>query len=269
MNQNWIDPVIFGIGPLQVRWYGAMYVLGFVVGGALLKHLADKKFWPLSKDHIDKYVTWLIIGMFLGARLFYVFLYNWEYYSVNLLDIFSVWKGGLSFHGAVAGMCLVTYLFAKKNNLHFFQIADCMAVAGSPGLLFGRLGNFINGELYGRVTDSWAGIVFPGGGPFPRHASQLYEGLLEGIVLFVALFYLHKRQRFYGVVSAVFLFGYGVFRFIVEFFREPDAQLGYYFGYFTMGQFLCLAMIILSYFVLIWAKKVNIKNPYTQQQRQA
>lgn len=267
MNQNWIDPVIFGIGPLQVRWYGAMYVLGFVVGGALLKYLADKKFWPLSKDDIDKYITWLILGMFLGARLFYVFLYNWEYYSVNLLDILSVWKGGLSFHGAVAGMCLVTYLFAKKNNLHFFQIADCMAVAGSPGLLFGRLGNFINGELYGRVTDSWAGIVFPGGGPFPRHASQLYEGVLEGIVLFVILFYLHKRQRFYGVVSSVFLLGYGVFRFIVEFFREPDAQLGYYFGYFTMGQFLCVAMIILSYFMLRWAKKVNVKNPYTQQRQ--
>lgn len=269
MNQNWIDPVIFGIGPLQVRWYGAMYVLGFVVGGALLKYLADKKFWPLSKDYIDKYVTWLIVGMFLGARLFYVFLYNWEYYSVNLSDIFSVWKGGLSFHGAVAGMCLVTYLFAKKNKLHFFQIGDCMAVAGSPGLLFGRLGNFINGELYGRVTDSWAGIVFPGGGPFPRHASQLYEGLLEGIVLFAILFYLHRRQRFYGVVTAAFLFGYGIFRFIVEFFREPDAQLGYYFGYFTMGQFLCLGMIILSYFVMRYARKLNIKNPYTFQHRQA
>lgn len=267
MNQNWIDPVIFGVGPLQVRWYGAMYVLGFVVGGALLKYLADKKFWPLSKDHIDKYVTWLIIGMFLGARIFYVVFYNWEYYSVNLLEILSVWKGGLSFHGAVAGMCLVTYLFAKKNNLHFFQIGDCMAVAGSPGLLFGRLGNFINGELYGRVTDSWAGIVFPGGGPFPRHASQLYEGVLEGIVLFVILFYLHKRQRFYGVVSAVFLLGYGVFRFVVEFFREPDAQLGYYFGYFTMGQLLCFAMIILSYFVLKYAKKLNIKTPYTQQRQ--
>ncbi len=263
MNQEWIDPVIFSVGPLQVRWYGAMYVLGFLIGGAILKYLANKKFWPLDKEAIDKYITWLIIGMFLGARLFYVFLYNWEYYSANFLDIFSVWKGGLSFHGAVAGMCLATYLFAKKYKVHFFEIADCMAIAGAPGLLCGRLGNFINGELYGRVTDSWAGIVFPGGGPFPRHASQLYEGLLEGIVLFAILFVLHKKQRFYGVVSAVFLLGYGVFRFIVEFFREPDAQLGYYFGFFTMGQFLCLAMIVLSYFVLMYAKKVNIKNPLT------
>ncbi len=261
MNQAWIDPVIFSIGPLQVRWYGAMYVLGFIVGSAILKYLYDKKFWPLPKEAIDKYVTWLIIGMFLGARLFYVFLYNWEYYSVNLVDIFAVWKGGLSFHGAVFGMCISTLLFARKHKLHFFQIADCLAVAGGPGLFFGRMGNFINGELYGRVTDSWAGIVFPGGGPFPRHPSQLYEGVLEGIVLFFILFYLHKRQRFYGIVSAVFLLSYGIFRFGVEFFREPDSQLGFYFGYLTMGQILCLGMIILSYFIYKIAEKANVPNP--------
>lgn len=264
MNE-WFDPVIFSVGPLQVRWYGAMYVIGFLVGGAILKYLADKKFWPLPKEAIDKYITLLIVGMFLGARLFYVFLYNWDYYSANFMDIFSVWKGGLSFHGAVFGMCLATYYFAKKNNLHFFQIADSMAVAGSPGLFFGRMGNFINGELYGRVTDSWAGIVFPGGGPFPRHASQLYEGVLEGIALFIILFYLHRKQKIYGVVSAVFLLGYGTFRFIVEFFREPDVQLGYYFGYFTMGQFLCLAMIFVSLGVFAWARKTNIPNPLHPQ----
>lgn len=264
MNE-WFDPVIFSVGPLQVRWYGAMYVLGFVVGGFILKYLADKKFWPLPKEAIDKYITWLIIGMFLGARLFYVVLYNWEYYSQNLMDAFAVWKGGLSFHGAVVGMCLSTYLFARKNNLNFFQLADCLAVAGSPGLFFGRMGNFINGELYGRVTDSWAGIVFPGGGPFPRHPSQLYEGFSEGILLFLILFYLHRKQRIYGVVSAVFLLGYGTFRFIVEFFREPDVQLGYYFGYFTMGQFLCVAMIVFSYFILMLARKSNVKNPLAQE----
>lgn len=265
MNQEWIDPVIFSLGPLQVRWYGAMYVVGFLVGSAILKYLADKKFWQAPKEAIDKYVTWLIIGMFLGARIFYVFIYNWEYYSTNFLDIFSVWKGGLSFHGAVVGMCLVTYLFARKYKLHFFHIGDCMAVAGSPGLFFGRMGNFINGELYGRVTDSWAGIVFPGGGPFPRHASQLYEGILEGIVLFVILFWIHRRQRFYGVVSTFFLIGYGTFRFIVEFFREPDAQLGYYFGYFTMGQILCFLMLPLAYVIFRYAKKVNLPNPLVQR----
>jgi phosphatidylglycerol:prolipoprotein diacylglycerol transferase len=262
---DWFDPVIFSLGPLQVRWYGAMYVLGFLVGGFVLKYLAGKKFWPLPQEEIDRYITWLIVGMFIGARLFYVVFYNWDYYSENLLESFAVWKGGLSFHGALSGMCLATYLFARKHNLSFFQISDCMAMAGAPGLLFGRIGNFINGELYGRVTDSWVGIVFPGGGPFPRHPSQLYEGLLEGIVLFFLLFYVHKRQRFYGVVSAVFLLGYGTFRFIIEFFREPDAQLGYFLSYFTMGQFLCFAMIVLSFVLLKFAKKANILNPYTKK----
>jgi phosphatidylglycerol:prolipoprotein diacylglycerol transferase len=261
MNQEWIDPVIFSLGPLQVRWYGLMYVIGFMVGGQILKYLCDSKFWQAPKEAIDKYVTWLIIGMFLGARTFYVFIYNWDYYSQNFSDILSVWKGGLSFHGAVVGMCVVTYLFAKKYKLHFFQIADCMAVAGSPGLFFGRMGNFINGELYGRVTDSWLGIVFPGGGPFPRHASQVYEGILEGVILFAILFWVHKRQRFYGVVSSVFLLGYGVFRFIVEFFREPDVQLGYFLGVFTMGQILCLFMIALSFLFFKYAKLLGLKNP--------
>lgn len=261
MTQQWIDPVIFSLGPLQVRWYGALYVVGFLVGGYILAHLAKKNFWPLPKTKIDEYITTIIIGMFFGARLFYVFLYNWDYYSLHLGDIFSVWKGGLSFHGAVFGMCMATWIFARKHDLHFFQIADCMAVAGSPGLFFGRMGNFINGELYGRVTDSWAGVVFPGAGPFPRHASQLYEGILEGIVLFLILYAVHKRERFYGVCSATFMLGYGVFRFIVEFFREPDSQLGYYLGYFTMGQILCFLMIPGAFIMLLYAKKMNIRNP--------
>ncbi len=265
MNQAWIDPVLFSLGHVQLRWYGLMYILGFIVGALILKYLSDKNFWPLPKYEIDKFITWLIIGMFTGARLFYVLVYNWEYYSLNLSEILSFWRGGLSFHGAVLGMCLATGLFARKHNLHFFQIADGMAVAGAPGLFFGRIGNFINGELYGRVTDSWAGVVFPGAGPFPRHASQVYEGVLEGLILFVMLFLIHKRERFYGVCSATFLLGYGVFRFIAEFFREPDAQLGYYMGYFTMGQILCLTMIPGAFFILMYAKKLNIKNPLIQR----
>lgn len=265
MNGNWIDPVIFSLGPLQVRWYGAMYVLGFLVAGFILKYLHDKKFWPLTVEHIDKYVTWSIVGMFLGARFAYVFIYNWDYYSVNLLELLAVWKGGLSFHGALVGLIVSTWLFAKKYNARFFQISDCLAIVGGPGLFFGRIGNFINGELYGRVTDSWVGVVFPGGGPFPRHPSQLYEAFLEGIVLFVIMFFLHKRQRFYGVVSGAFMLCYGGFRFIVEFFREPDAQLGFYLSYFTMGQFLCVLMMISSVFVLWMAKKSNIPNPLVAQ----
>jgi phosphatidylglycerol:prolipoprotein diacylglycerol transferase len=158
-------------------------------------------------------------------------------------------------------MCVATFIFAKKNKVHFFQIADCMAVAGSPGLFFGRMGNFINGELFGRVTDSWVGITFPGGGPFPRHPSQLYEGVLEGLVLFLILFVIHKKQKIYGIVSSVFLLGYGLFRFFVEFFREPDVQLGYFFGFLTMGQFLCFLMIVLSFVLFKWAQKMKIPNP--------
>lgn len=261
MEQSWIDPVVFSVGPFQVRWYGAMYVLGFILGGVILKYLARRKVWPLPADAIDKYVTWLILGMFLGARLTYVFVYNWEYYAVNLADIFSVWKGGLSFHGAVVGMCFSTWLFARSHNVNFYQISDCLAVSGTQGLFWGRMGNFINGELYGRVTDSWIGIVFPGGGPFPRHPSQLYEGILEGIVLGVAVWIAHRRQRYYGLAGAVFVGGYGLMRFIVEFFREPDPQLGYYFGFLTMGQILCLLMLPAAVGVYYHSQRYRIPNP--------
>ena len=265
MQNNWFDPTLIALGPIEIRWYGLMYVMGFVIGGWILARLQKSGFWPLSQEKIDQYVTALIIGMFIGARTAYVFIYNWDYYSVHLDEALHVWKGGLSFHGAVFGMSIATYLFARKNKLHFFQIADCMAVAGTPGLLCGRLGNFINGELYGRVTDSPLGIVFPGAGPYPRHASQLYEGLLEGIILFAFMFWLHKRERIYGIVSSWFLVGYGTFRFIVEFFREPDAQLGYYLGFFTMGQILCFIMILLSVVLYLWAKKANVPNPLFAQ----
>lgn len=261
MNQDWINPILFAIGPVQVRWYGALYVLGFLIAGFILKYLSTKKFWPLPAKEIDGLITWMIISMFFGARLTYVFLYHWEYYSEDLSEIFMVWKGGLSFHGALLGMCLATWLFAKKHSVHFLQITDCMAIAAAPGLFLGRIGNFINGELYGKVTDSWAGIVFPGGGPFPRHPSQVYEALLEGIVLFFFLFSIHRRQRFYGVVSAMFLFAYGLFRFVIEFFREPDVQLGYFFTYLTMGQVLSLIMIPLAFVVLMYAKNLKLKNP--------
>jgi phosphatidylglycerol---prolipoprotein diacylglyceryl transferase len=261
MTNSWIDPVLFAIGPFEVRWYGLMYVVGFSLGSWLLGRLAKSGFWPLPKETIDKYVTALILGMFLGARFFYVFIYNWSYYSNHIDEIFHVWKGGLSFHGAVFGMCLATAWFARKYKVHFFQIADCMAVAGSPGLFFGRMGNFINGELYGRVTTSSVGIMFPDSGPYPRHASQLYEGVLEGIVLSIILYLIHKKQKHYGIVSSIFLLGYGVFRFIVEFYREPDVQLGYYFGGITMGQILCVLMLPAALLMYLWAKKTAIKNP--------
>lgn len=269
MQNSWFDPVLVSLGPLDIRWYGLMYVVGFVLGGWILGRLQKTGFWPIAQEAIDQYITALIIGMFIGARTAYVFIYNWDYYSAHMDEALHVWKGGLSFHGALVGLCAATWWFARKHKVHFFQLADCLAVAGSPGLLCGRLGNFINGELYGRVTDSPLGILFPGAGPYPRHASQLYEGLMEGILLFALLYWMHKRERIYGIVSTWFLIGYGSFRFIVEFFREPDAQLGYYLGVFTMGQLLCVIMIAASVGIYALARKAGIPNPLYKPSRSA
>ena len=258
---EWFDPVIFSVGPLEVRWYGLMYVFGFGFGSWLLTVLARQGFWPLPKELVDKFVTTLIIGMFPGARLFYVFVYNFEYYANNLGEALHVWKGGLSFHGAIFGMVCAAAWFARKHRVSIFQLTDCMCLAGTPGIFFGRMGNFINGELWGHVTTSPFGMVFPDAGPYPRHPSMLYEGILEGIVLALILWAIYRKQRHYGLVSTVYLAGYGVFRFIVEFFRVPDAQLGYFFGGITMGQILCAIMILLSGVMWVTSQRAKIPNP--------
>ena len=238
------DPVLFSLGPLQVRWYGLMYMVGFFVGGQLLNKLASENIFSPGKKRVDSLVMHLIIGMLIGARLAYVFIYNWEYYQNHLGEIFAVWQGGLSFHGAITGMAVACIIFSKKHKVSPLEVTDACVVAGAQGIFFGRMGNFINGELYGRVTNSAVGMIFKNGGPMPRHASQLYEGISEGVILWLILWMLRKKASHYGILTAIFLSGYGVFRFIVEFFREPDSQLGYYFGgALTMGQILCLVQI--------------------------
>lgn len=253
-----MNPVILDLGALQVRWYGLMYVIGFMIASYLLKVLIRQNFFKVTEDKIDSFVTMMIVCMFIGARTFYVFIYNWDYYSQNLGDLIAVWKGGLSFHGAVVGLIVGGVLFARKQNLSWMQVMDSVALAGTQGLFFGRMGNFINGELYGRITNSWVGIIFPAAGPYPRHASQLYEAFLEGVVLMSVLWLVKKRVRVYGIIGAGFVGGYGLFRFIVEFFREPDAQLGFYFGFITMGQILCFLMILASVGLYLHAVKKNI-----------
>jgi phosphatidylglycerol:prolipoprotein diacylglycerol transferase len=259
MNSHYVhnlDPIIFDFGSLQIRLYGLMYVIGFVIAGFLLKILVQKKFFKVEESKIDTLITTMIICMFLGARFFYVFIYNWDYYSVNLLELLAVWKGGLSFHGALAGLCLGGYIFAKQNKITWFEVMDSVALSGSQGLFWGRVGNFINGELYGRPTESWVGIIFPnGGGLSPRHASQLYEAFLEGVLLTIILWVINKKIKIYGIISGAFIALYGLFRFVVEFYREPDSQLGYYFGFLTMGQLLCLIMIVVGIAVGFYAKK--------------
>ncbi len=240
-----LDPVIFSLGPLQVRWYGMMYVVAYVIGAYLLRVLSQKELFRLAVDKIESLTTYLILGMFLGARLFYVFVYNYHDFLANPLDLFAVWKGGLSFHGAIIGMALAMILFSRKHQLSPIHLFDAVVTVGAQGLFFGRIGNFINGELYGRPTELPWGMIFQSGGPFPRHPSQLYEALSEGLILFAILWLGRKRLAIPGVQTAIFLMGYGVMRFIVEFFREADSQMGYYFGgIFTMGQILCFLMIL-------------------------
>lgn len=250
-----IDPVIFRIGPFEVRWYGVMYLLGFLASYLLVRYQAAKKRLPIPKERIESLYSALIIGLLVGARLGYVVFYNPAYYLTHPLEIFAVWHGGMSFHGGLIGSVFAGYLFCKRAKLDFWQLADLVIATAPVGLGLGRLANFINAELYGRVTDAPWGMVFPGGGPLPRHPSQLYELLLEGVLLFLILWFAKDRVRRTGVLTALFLILYGLFRFFVEFFREPDPQLGFILGLFTMGQLLSVAMMIAGAVLLALRKR--------------
>ena len=253
-----LDPVIFSIGSFEIRWYGLMYVVGFLLGSYLAKRLVDRNFFKVPKAKLDTLATMLFIGMFVCARVAYVFIYNWDYYSQNIGHIFFQ-RGGLSFHGAVIGLILAAYIFSKLNKISFWQTMDVVCLVGAPGLFFGRLGNFINGELYGRRTDLWMGMIFPNGGPYPRHPSQLYEAALEGLAMSLVLWFLVKKVRHYGIISCTSLVFYGVARFMVEFLREPDDQLGYYFGWMTMGQILCALMLLASVPLYLHVRRARLE----------
>ncbi|MGW8286906.1 MAG: prolipoprotein diacylglyceryl transferase, partial [Desulfobulbales bacterium] len=244
-----IDPVIFSVGPLQVRWYGLMYVLGFIASIMLVKHQIKKFGFKELETHFENLNLVLIISLVLGGRLGYVLFYNLPYYLSHPGEIMATWRGGMSFHGALLGLIIGGVVFCRIKKLNFWRTADFYAVTIPIGLGLGRLGNFINGELYGRVTDVPWGMVFPGGGPLPRHPSQLYESFLEGLVLFLILWTLKEKQKPpsswpSGSMIALFLIFYGIFRIMVEFFREPDAQLGFIFLHVTMGQLLSGLMIV-------------------------
>lgn len=246
-----IDPVLFSLGPLQLRWYGLMYVFGFV-GAYLLVARQAKRFGQqelLAK--LDNLNLALIAGVIIGGRLGYVLFYNPGYYLAHPLEIPATWSGGMSFHGGCIGALLAGWWYCRRSGLDFWRGADLYAATVPLGLFFGRMGNFINGELYGRVSDvPWA-MVFPEGGPLPRHPSQLYEAFFEGLVLFALLWALKAKpwqrpaQHFWphGSMLALFLIGYGVLRFGIEYTREPDAHLGLLWAGLSMGQWLCLGMI--------------------------
>lgn len=248
-----IDPVIISIGPLSVRWYGLMYLISFVVAYFLVRRqvLSDYEDDPGKKlQFLENLIFWLILGLIIGARLGYCLFYGSENYLKNPLELLAVWHGGMSFHGGAIGAFLAGLLYCRREGEDFWLWADRFGVVIPVGLFLGRIGNFINGELYGRVTDvPWA-MVFPGGGPLLRHPSQLYEAFLEGIVLFMVLWSIRQKSWPSGRKLALFFILYSLFRIFVEFFREPDVQLGFVFlGWLTMGQvlsfFLLLAGIIL------------------------
>jgi phosphatidylglycerol:prolipoprotein diacylglycerol transferase len=253
-----IDPVAIHLGPLKIHWYGLMYVFGLVALWFFAARRARRPDSGWKPEEVSDFVFYGALGVILGGRLGYMLFYNLPHYLNFPLDALKVWEGGMSFHGGLIGVLLGMLYFARKTGRTFFTIADFFAPWVPIGLGLGRLGNFINHELWGKTSDlPWA-MVFRGGGPDPRHPSQLYQAALEGLALFLILWFFTRKPRPTASVSGLFLTGYGVFRFLVEFVREPDAQLGYLaFGWVTMGQVLSVPMILFGVGLMVWAYKAK------------
>ncbi|MBA4418475.1 MAG: prolipoprotein diacylglyceryl transferase [Syntrophus sp. (in: bacteria)] len=244
-----IDPVIVKIGPLSLRWYGLMYVIGFVSAYLLVIYQLKKKKMKVDRTQIDDLFFYTILGLIVGARLGYVLFYNLAFYLENPLEAMVLWHGGMSFHGGLIGAVIAGYIVIKKKNMDFMATADLFIPTCPVGLGFGRLGNFINGELFGNPSDvPWA-MIFPHGGNIARHPSQLYEAFFEGLVLFSILWIYKDKKKREGDVLALFLVLYGCFRIFCELFREPDQQVGYIFGLLSMGQILSIIMIAIGLFL--------------------
>ncbi len=246
-----IDPVIFSVGPLSVRWYGMMYLVGFVAAYLLAHKRLQNTTW--TKDQLSDLLFWGFVGVILGGRIGYVFFYQYHLFLEDPMYLFKIWTGGMSFHGGLLGVIAAIYLRARIMKTTFLQLGDFVAPLVPIGLGAGRIGNFLNAELWGRTTYvPWA-IIFPNAGDVPRHPSQLYEFGLEGVLLFIIVWLYSARPRPVGAVSGVFLLGYGCFRFIVEFFREPDAHIGLYQMGLSQGQLLCMPMIVLGIWLIVRA----------------
>ncbi|HYZ34877.1 MAG TPA: prolipoprotein diacylglyceryl transferase [Crenalkalicoccus sp.] len=259
-----IDPTLVAIGPFAIRWYALAYIAGIVLGWWLARRLMALPPRAATTEQADDFVTWATLGIILGGRLGYVLLYRPGYYLFHPLEVFAVWEGGMSFHGGGIGVAVALLLFCRQRRLDPFLFADRLAAVVPIGLFLGRCANFVNGELWGRVTDLPWGMVFPTGGPLPRHPSQLYQAFLEGIVLFVLMQVLVRRPRLRarrGFLTGVFLTGYGVARIIGEFFRQPDPQLGFLFAGATMGQLLSLPMVIAGVWLMARAREVREPPP--------
>ena len=258
-----LDPVLFNFYFIELRWYSLAYILGITVGWWLSKIILEiqvkNKKILFNVEDFDDIISNIIISIIIGGRLGYVIFYNFKYYFNNPIDILKIWEGGMSFHGALLGIIIGSFIFTKNKKISTFVILDVIAVVAPIGIFFGRIANFINAELYGKPSDFFWSVIFPAVDNLPRHPSQIYEAILEGAVLFVILIIqiLNKKTRT-GVCSSFFLILYGVFRIFSEQFREPDIQIGYIFNYLTMGSALSIVMIICGIFLLIRFK--NEKN---------
>ncbi len=263
-----IDPVLIEFGPLAIRWYALAYIAGILLAWRyMVLTVRNTALWSKtphpSATNIDDFVMWATLGIVLGGRLGYVLFYNLPYYLTNPAEIIAVWQGGMAFHGGLLGMIVVLFIYSRTHKLNPWTMFDLAAIAAPIGLFFGRIANFINSELWGRVTDvPWA-VIFPNGGPEPRHPSQLYEAALEGALLFFVLRLLSHRFKLLqkpGVLAGSFAIGYGLARTFVEFYRVPDAHIGYLSGFFTMGMLLSLPMVFLGAIIVIWALKKNTQD---------
>lgn len=250
-----IDPVAFRLGPIAVHWYGLMYLIGFAAVWLLALYRMQKPYWShWTKAQISDVVFYGAMGAILGGRIGYTFIYNLPVFLANPLVIFKVWQGGMSFHGGFFGVAVALYFYSLASKKPFYEITDFIAPFIPIGLAAGRIGNFINGELWGRVTTMPWGVVYPGAGPLPRHPSEIYEFLLEGVLLFIVLWFYSRHPKPYRAVTGMLMVCYGVFRSFAELFRQPDAQLGFIAGHWlTMGQLLSFIMILLGVILLVWA----------------
>ncbi|MFQ5619550.1 MAG: prolipoprotein diacylglyceryl transferase [Rhodospirillales bacterium] len=253
-----IDPILYQLGPLVIRWYALAYIGGLLLGWWYMRALAAQAPVAAERDDVDDFLVWATLGVVLGGRLGYVFFYKPGFYLDNPALIFAIWRGGMSFHGGLLGVIAAAALFARWRGIRFLPFADLIACIAPIGLFLGRLANFINGELFGRVSDvPWA-MIFPRGGPYPRHPSQLYEAGMEGAVLFAVLFFLRRREavrRRAGLLTGVFLAGYGIARTIAELFRQPDFHIGFLSGGTTMGQWLSAPMFAVGVYLMVRARR--------------
>tara|TARA_B100001123_G_C15011655_1_gene907812 strand:- start:27 stop:836 length:810 start_codon:yes stop_codon:yes gene_type:complete len=263
------DPVLIDFGLFQIRWYSISYILGIVLGWLYAANIIkltkenNYNFKQISSSQFDDLIIYLIIGIIFGGRLGYVLFYNFSYYSQNFFEIFKIWEGGMSFHGGLTGVIISIFIFSKKIKVNFFKFADIVSCVAPIGIFLGRIANFINGELYGKIsTLPWA-VIFPSAGNISRHPSQIYEAILEGIILFLLINYLALKKNFLfkpGYISGMFLISYSILRIFSEFFREPDIHIGLLFNYFSMGIILSCITLLAGCFIIFFINKNEQNN---------